>query len=83
MQNEPLGRRLGKGEKMEKGKAAALHTGGVRCPSYLDADARPLGAAAATAQSLATLNHLKLKAKLKLKPPKVCVSGPNENSQSV
>ena len=34
-------------------------------PSYLDADARPLGAAAATAQSLATtLNALKL-----LKPP--------------
>ena len=65
MQNEPLGMRLGKGEKVEKGKAAALHTGGVRCPSYLDADARPLGAAAATAQSLATtLNALKL-----LKPP--------------
>ena len=30
MQNEPLGRRLGKGAKREKEEAAALHTGGGR-----------------------------------------------------
>ena len=52
-------------ENGKREKAAEMHFDGVRRPSYLDADARPLGAAAATAQSLAaTLNHLKL-----LKPP--------------
>ena len=47
-------------ENGKKEKAAELHTGGVRRPSYLDADARPLGVTAATAQSFATLNHLNL-----------------------
>ena len=53
MQNEPLGRSLGRGEKkMKREMAAELHIGDVRRPSYLDADARPLGVTAVTAQSL-------------------------------
>ena len=49
--NEPVGMRLGRGEIMEKEKAAELHTGCVRRPSYLGADTRPQGVTAATAQS--------------------------------
>ena len=39
-------------EKMRRKKAAELRTGGVRRPSYLDADTRPQGVTAATAPSL-------------------------------
>ena len=40
-----------KREKMKREMAAERHIGGVRRPSYLDADARPLGVIAATAKS--------------------------------
>ena len=39
-------------ENWKREKAAEMHFDGVRRPSYLDADARPLGVTAVTAQSL-------------------------------
>ena len=55
-----------KRENGKKEKAAELHTDGVRRTSYLDADARPQGVTAATAQSRYKPSFLKL-----LNPPTI------------